>query len=458
MRRGLIFGIMGFLISFLSIFFYVGPASREKEIAEPILEDAINGWASLGEVLSFKLEEPVSLNDEIFISILMEELIGDISNQPRITITSDNHKILWDTESKAIGEKYKGWRLSENEKGYNITDSITIVGTPINAGNENVGFVYIKFKNKSSLKDISYAGWENYASVLSFAIREDIPSKNISKISKIIKKTSRRDDLLQLTVLPLDKTILWDKDETLIGKDYVKGWIDKAKVNKNIEEEAYLYMPIDFQERKVGEIHLLISLPTVKRTGKEKALFGIFPLELFKVNKLIYPIMSFVLLFLLGKFIPKGSSVSARGGTGVGLLVRKKSVAQAKIDGFRRDMEKLKDEREKLVSEIAKKQKIRKDLENEIGSLQEAKEFMPEEMAEGTVATEGEEEKLLFDNLFKEESTPDRSREELELTQRIVAKRREEIALSSRVEAKRKEVIELQRQIDEASRKLEKIQ
>ena len=78
-------------------------------------------------------------------------------------------------------------------------------------------------------------------------------------------------------------------------------------------------------------------------------------------------------------------------------------------------------------------------------------------MAEGTTVTKVEEEKLLFEKLFEDEDTsPEKGKEELELTQRIVSKRREEISISARVEAKRKELIELQRNIDESRHKLEK--
>lgn len=457
MKKRVFFGIIGFLISFFSLFFYIGPVTSSKDAKEITYEDAINGWLSFGDILSLKLSEPVSLNDEIFVSILMEEFITNISEEPRITITRNNHIILWDTVPGNIRKKYTGWKISSNEQEYEVTDSISLVGTPIKVEGVKVGYVYIRFGNISAPQDILHAGWKNYASILSYSIREEISSKNISKISKTIKKTSERDYLKELTVLALDKTILFDMDKTQIGKDFIKGWIDKSKTDKESLGNSYIYIPVDFQGKKTGEIHFLIASPTISTTAKEKAIFGIFPLSLFKINNIIYPIIFFILLFIIGGFL---------GGAGIAApsqrVVSKASLRkfEAELDELKKGMEKLRIDREKLVSEIAEKQKEKKDLESEVGTLLEAKEekeYLPEEMAEGTTVTKVEEEKLLFEKLFEDEDTrPEKGKEELELTQRIVSKRREEISISARVEAKRKELIELQRNIDESRHKLEK--
>lgn len=457
MKKRVFFGILGFLISFLSLFFYIGPVTSSKDVKEITYEDAINGWLYFGDILSLKLSEPVSLNDEIFVSILMEEFITDISEEPRITITRNNHIILWDTEPGNIRKEYTGWKISSDEQEYEVTESTSLVGTPIKAEGVKVGYVYIRFGNISAPQDILYAGWKNYASILSYSIREEISSKNISKISETIKKTSERDYLKELTVLALDKTILFDMDKTLIGKDFIKGWIDKSKIDKESLGNSYIYIPVNFQGKKTGEIHFLIASPTVSKTAKEKAIFGILPLSLFKINNLIYPIISFILLFIIGGFF---------GGVGIAApsqrVVRKASVQKfaAELDEIKKGMEKLRIERERLVSEIAEKQKEKKDLESEVGTLlgtKEEKEYLPEEMAEGTTVTKVEEEKLLFEKLFEDEDkSPEKVKEELELTQRIISKRREEISISSRVEAKRKELIELQKSIDKSRHKLEK--
>ena len=174
MKKRVFFGIIGFLISFFSLFFYIGPVISSKDAKEITYEDAINGWLSFGDILSLKLSEPVSLNDEIFVSILMEEFITDISEEPRITITRNNHIILWDTEPGNIRKKYTGWKISSDEQEYELTESISLVGIPIKEEGVKVGYVYIRFGNISAPQDILYAGWKNYASILSYSIREEI--------------------------------------------------------------------------------------------------------------------------------------------------------------------------------------------------------------------------------------------------------------------------------------------
>jgi hypothetical protein len=454
--KRILFGILGFLISFFTLFFFIGPAASSKSDKELSYEDAISGWLSLGDILSFKLAEPVSLNEDIFISILMEEFVADLINKPRISVTNNNNIILWDTKSGNKRKKYQDWKISSDEQEYILTDSNSVISTPIKIGGQNVGYVYIRLRNTSSQEDILYAGWKNYSSILGYSVREDISSKNISNISKIVRRTSEIDALSEFTILALDKTILFDMERTDIGKNYIKGWIDEAQDDRENIGKTYVYTPVDFQGKKTGEIHLF--LPEVAG-GKEVKAIGIFPIELFRIRNIIYPIISFFFLFIIGGFVARPSTVP-----GV-KRIAKASIQKrsAKLDELERDMERLRIEREKLVSDIAERQKERKELETEMKTLakaQESKDYLPEEIAEGTASTsEIAEEKLLFEKLFEDEGTPaEKSKEEVELTQRIVAKRREEIAISAKVEARRKELIELQKNIDEARRKLEKFE
>lgn len=456
MVKRILFGILGFIISFFTLFFFIGPKAPSKTVKEISYDDTIRGWLSLGEVLSFKLAEPVSLNDDIFISILMEEFVADLINEPRISVTNNNHIILWDTKSGNKRKKYQDWKISSTEQEYILTDSNSVISTPAKVGGQNVGYVYIRFRNTSPQEDILYVGWKNYSSILGYSIREDISSKNISNISKIVRRTSETDALSEFTILALDKTILFDIERTNIGKNYLKGWIDEAQADRENIGKTYVYTPVDFQGKKTGEIHLFI--PKVLG-GEEVKAIGIFPIELFRIRNIIYPIISFIFFFIIGGFVSRPSTIP-----GVKRItkasVQKKS---AKLDELERDMERLKYEREKLVSDIAERQKEKKELKSKIETIAKAhgsKEYLPEDVAEGTASTsEIAEEKLLFEKLFEDEGTPaEKSKEEVELTQRIVAKRREEIAISAKVEARRKELIELQKNIDEARRKLEKFE
>jgi hypothetical protein len=453
--KRIIFGILGFLISFLTLFFFIGPA-QSKAVRELSYEDAISGWLSLGQVLSLRLSEPVSLNDDIFISILMEEFIANLTNKPRISVTNNNHTILWDTKSGNMMKKYQDSEISSDEQEYIVTDSNSVISTPIKEGGRNVGYVYIRFRNTSSQEDVLYSGWKNYSAILGYTIREDISSKNTSNISRTVRSTSKTDALSEFTILALDKTILFDLESKDIGKNYINGWIDEAQANRENISETYVNTPVDFQGEKTGEIHLFI--PKVAGGANIKSI-SIFPIELFRIRNIIYPIISFILFFIIGGFVAKPSTLpGVKKITKVSIQKR-----SAKLDELERDMERLRLEREKLVSDIAERQKEKKELESEIETVakaHESKEYLPEETAEGTASTtETTEEKLLFEKLFEDEGTPaEKSKEEIDLTQRIVAKRREEIAITAKVEARRKELIELQKNIDEARRKLEKFE
>jgi hypothetical protein len=451
-KRGLLFGVIGALISFGSIFFFVGPETTEKEIIKPSFKASLNGWTSLGEILSIKVEEPVYLDDDLFLSILMEEFIKGISDYERITITRPNNSIFWDTELGSIDSKYKDWTVPEVGKGSLTSDSTSMSKTPIKEEGRDIGYVYIKVENKPNPERVSLSGWKNFAAVLSYSLGEEVASKNSSEISEIMSKIPRKNDLLHLTILAEDNTILWDMDETLIGQKYKNGWIGEWESSKGSKEKVYIPVPIEFQGEKKGETHLLVSLPVTEEIATGKPLLGIFPIRLFSTKDLVYPIVSFVLLFLVGGLQSRRTATVEAPEKADATQVKEKRVLEAAIEELKKDQERLENKRIELTSEIAEKQKVKKDLESDIKIFEKTKEA-PVEETEIEAFSGEKEEKMLFDNLFGEdegEASSERAKEELNLTQRIVGKRREEIALSARVEAKRKELIELERKIDEA--------
>ena len=132
-----------------------------------------------------------------------------------------------------------------------------------------------------------------------------------------------------------------------------------------------------------------------------------------------------------------------------------------KVQSLKEEIEQLEATKADVMEVVAKKQKEHKDLEKEIESLKTKKVTMPSkaELETGTAKTTGKamtkeekeksEEDLLFDKLLGASSKKPsaKKKEELELTQRIVAKRREEIALSGTIETRRKELMKLEQQI-----------
>ncbi len=438
-KKGLVFGIIGFAISFGTLFFFSKPGIAKKKVIKPTYNEGVNGWLSFSELLSSKIGEPVALNDDLFISMLMEEIMGRIPNPPVITITGKNHSILWYSESEEQGKEYSGQKVSGDEKFVKVRDSVVIeIGSPIKLEGKTVGYQYIdiEIKNKPNPRSFALAGWRNYASLLAYSVREGVAKNKVD--SNMMSDVSNRSDLLHLTILSIDKTILWDKNKAQVGKKYKMGWIEEAKTEEKNTDESYFSLPVEFQGKKVGETYFLINLPITKEIAITKELI---PKALLTKKNLIFPIASFVILFLIGGLLSRATA-----GTKAVKLLGEKEDLESLIQDLKKESKRLEERKDGLTSEIAGKQKVKKDLENEVQSVEEKIESIMSKAFEKT--SEGEEE-ALFANLFGEEGVKGSQRkEELELAQRVVEKRREEIALSGSIESKRKELVELERKIE----------
>ena len=454
-KRGLLFGVLGFLMSFVTLFLYIGiPKPEEVEIIEPSIEESLSGWNALEELLVTHLREPVSFDDDIFVSILMQDLMKGITSFKRITITGYSNLVLWDSDQSRMGRKYRGWDISGSEEGVKITDTLLMIGEPITMEGTRVGYLYVYISNDIKAQDIAINGWKNYMNVLAYSISNEVAIKDMKSISDISRHAVKEKDLLHFTVLSQDGIILEDIDKSLVGEPYKKGWIEKARVRSAevVGNSLFISIPVNNRGNEVGEIDIMVQISKQEVAGKKTGIFGMFPPELTRIKNLIYPIASFIILFVVGWMlggaptaIRPATEVEAEAEEGVALSEERLEIEE--------ELEKLKTSRDDLISEIAEKQKLGSELDKEIGEKQILKGDLDEQVqAAEKIGVQKEEEEILFDSLLKEDKagSAEQGREELELTQRIVAKRREEIALSARVEAKRKELIELERKADES--------
>lgn len=454
-KRGLLFGVLGFLMSFVTLFLYIGiPKPEEVEIIEPSIEESLSGWNALEELLVTHLREPVSFDDDIFVSILMQDLMKGITSFKRITITGYSNLVLWDSDQSRMGRKYRGWDISGSEEGVKITDTLLMIGEPITMEGTRVGYLYVYISNDIKAQDIAINGWKNYMNILAYSISSEVAIKDMKSISDISRHTVKRKDLLHFTVLSQDGIILEDIDKSLVGEPYKKGWIEKARVRSAevVGNSLFISIPVNNRGNEVGEIDIMVRISKQEVAEKKTGIFGMFPPELTRIKNLIYPIVSFIILFAVGWMlggvptaIRSVTEVEAEAEEGVALSEERLEIEE--------ELEKLKTSRDDLISEIAEKQKLGSELDKEIGERQILKGDLDEQVqAAEKIGVQKEEEEILFDSLLKEDKagSAEQGREELELTQRIVAKRREEIALSARVEAKRKELIELERKADES--------
>ncbi len=465
-KKGFIFGLLGFFVSLI----IVSVTSPKRNISVQgtgslTYEDGVNGWISFGNILEESFKEAFLNKDDIFISMFMWKIMNPINipNKPEIIITEENNTIFWTDGAQQKGTKYTTWTENGKDENVQTSDSISIIRIPIISDNRRIaGYLFLEIKNKPNPKDFTIAGWKYYGAVLasSSTIRGNVANRNQSEIKSYFNKVTKKKDIINLTILDRNETVLWDIDNSRIDKKLENGgWINQEK-DKDQSDRFYFSSPVEQQESKIGDIHYLVKLPSA---GGNSFIKGTINKVTGLVNSksLIPSIIAFLFFFLAGIVLSKGA--------GSGTTVIKKVVSgktspglQNKIQQLEEEIRDLEQTKADVMEEVAKRQKTQKDLEKtqkdleeEIGALQSKKENIPKEKEEvpagmGPLSGGGEsEESLLFDDLLGEKGkTSAQKKEELELTQRIVSKRREEIDLSSKIETRRRELLELQQKIE----------
>lgn len=464
-KKSLIFGLFGFFIS-LSTIYLTTPEkeSASGETGSLSYTDGINGWISFGNILKENVGEAFSSRDELFLSMFMFKIMEPIrlANKPEIIIAEENQSIFWTNGAEKPGTKYTGWNGKKNQN-FLIKDSLSIVKIDMisNSGKLD-GYLYLIIKNKPNPKEFSNRGWQYYGHVLttSNTIRGYVDNRNSSGIKKYFEKVTKKDDIVNFSILAQDKTVIWDISTSNIGKKMQSGWTEQEN-GKSKDNKFYFSLPVISQERNIADIHFLVNEPAKKGASFIRN----FMLKLkwiFKIQNLMIAFISFIILSVAGNILSKTVVATISKGefakSGPGL--------QNKIGVLKEEIERLETTKANVMEDVAKKQKEQKDLEKEIETLKTKKVTMPSKAELETVAAaataaktaekpmtkeekEKSEEDLLFDKLLGGSSkTSAKKKEELELTQRIVAKRREEIALSGTIESRRKELMKLEQQID----------
>lgn len=455
-KKSLIFGLLGFFVS-LIIISVTSPKSNIsiQETGSFSYKDGLNGWISFGNILEESFKEAFLNKDDIFVSMFMWKIMSPIKipNEPKIIIAEEDNSIFWTDGDEQKGTKYTAWKEDEKDENVLIADSISIVRIPIISDNRRIaGYLFLEIKNKPNPKDFATAGWQYYGTVLasSGTIRGNVANRNRSEIKSYFDKVTKKEDIINLTILDRDEIVLWDTDDSRINKKLENGgWINQEK-DKKQSDRFYFSSPVEQQESKIADIHYLVKLPSPEGVSFIKGIINKFE-GLLNAKSLIFSIIAFLVFFSAGIVLSKGA--------GSGIKVIKKAGASKSTPGLENKVQQLEEEIQELeqtkaeVTElVANQQKIQKDLEKEIESLQKEKEIIPKEAPAGMgplAGGEESEEALLFENLLGEKGkTSAEKKQELELTQRIVAKRREEIELSSKIETRRRELLELEQKIE----------
>jgi hypothetical protein len=459
-KKGLIFGFLGFLISLVTIYVIVPEKeSTSQEVSPLSYTDGINGWISFGNILKENVSEAFLSKDELFLSMFMFKIMDPIRlpNKPEIIITEQNQSIFWTNGVEKTGTKYTGWKGEKNQNFF-IKDTLSIVKIDFtsNSGRVN-GYLYLILKNKPNPKEFSNRGWQYYGHVLttSNTIRGYVNNRNSSEINKYFDKVTKKEDIVNFAILAGDKTVIWDINKSNIGKKMQGGWTEQES-GKSRDNKFYFSLPVKSQERNIADAHLLINEPA----KKQGSLIQNVMLKLkwiFKIQHLMIAFISFIILTIAGNVLSKTGPVAR---VSKGEFAKSGPGLENKVQSLKEEIEQLETTKADVMEVVAKKQKEQKDLETEIESLKTKKVTMPSQAEVETAETaekaltkeekEKSEEDLLFDKLLggsnKKKSA--KKKEELELTQRIVAKRREEIALSGTIETRRKELMKLEQQIE----------
>lgn len=461
-KKALFLGIIGFLVSLIAVYLNMPePEVSSQSSGSLSYEDGIDGWISFGNILAQNINEAFAMKDNFFVSMFVKKATEEtnLSNQPEVIITEEDKTIFWTNSTGREGTKYTGLQNTNNRK-YAIRDSVSIIETEIISNNKELtGYLYLAIQNKPNVKEFTEKGWQFYGHVLSTSndIRGYVDDRDNAGIKNYIDRVTKKEDIINLTILGSDRTVVWNINNSNIG------WIEQER-GKESEDKFYFSQPINYQGRELANIHFLIKLPEKRSVASIGLVMKLK--EIFKFKNLTIPIVSFVILFLTGSVLIKSAPA---GKAPKGVSGKSSPELQNKIQVLKEEIENLERTKADVMEEVAKKQKVHKDLEEEVKNLTEQKENIsaevetataaaaeaaaktptPEEVTEVSEKEEKSEEDLLFDKLLGEDSKSDtKKKEELELTQRIVAKRREEIALSGKIEARRKELLKLEQDIE----------
>ncbi|MEJ2567606.1 MAG: hypothetical protein P8Z50_01810, partial [candidate division WOR-3 bacterium] len=376
-KKALFLGIIGFLVSLFAVYLNMPePEISSHSSGSLSYEDGIDGWISFGNILSQNISEAFAMKDNFFVSMFVRKATEDpnLSNKPEVIITEGNKTIFWTNGTRRAGTKYTGLQNTNNKK-YLIRDSVSIVETEIISNNkELIGYLYLIIQNKPDVKEFAEKGWQFYGHVLSTSndIRSYVDERNSSGIKNYIDRVTKKEDIINLTILGADRTVVWNINNSDIR------WIEEEN-GKESKDKFYFSQPINYQGREVANIHFLVKLPEKQAVASNN--FIIKLKEILKFKNLTIPLVSFVIFFLIGSILIKSAPA---GKIPKGVSGKSSPELQNKIQVLKEEIENLEKTKADVIEEVAKKQKVQKDLEKEIKNLTEQKENISAEVETAT--------------------------------------------------------------------------
>lgn len=403
------FSVISILMTGAGFFFLSGSSSSdmEKIMNDERIESAIN----LANVVAAASIDPLFMEDDFVINEIINNAVdasGGMINY--IYVLDDNKKVWGDTKNptnvlKPFSDKTIKVLSSENRKIQKIDDKIFDAAVPIMAGKNKIGEVHIGMAYPKVGETDSSPG------IIPFIIMLAIGIAGTVVIAVIVSKILSNVGAEFATSLKSAKLDELRKQE----EDAQKGLTAKNMEVKNAEKKlADINDKIKEMGSKYDEVQNTISKSDEIIEEKKKQA------EFFEKK--------------IEELENKQKNMKDSGEDSKSLIAAKKELMTIKsqVNNFKLQLQ-------QTIAEIEMKRKEEKDLTAQLKSLQNQQ---AQGAGNGPVSSEDIEKK---------------KREELEITQRIVAKRKEEIALSQRIELKRKKELELTGRIELMEKKLKEM-
>lgn len=403
------FSVISILMTGAGFFFLSGSSSSdmEKIMNEERIESAIN----LANVVAAASIDPLFMEDDFVINEIINNAVdasGGMINY--IYVLDDNKKVWGDTKNptnvlKPFSDKTIKVISSEKRKIQKIDDKIFDAAVPIMAGKNKIGEVHIGMAYPKVGETDSSPG------IIPFIIMLVIGIAGTAVIAVIVSKILSNVGAEFATSLKSAKLDELRKQE----EDAQKGLTAKNMEVKNAEKKlADINDKIKEMGSKYDEVQNTISKSDEIIEEKKKQA------EFYEKK--------------IAELENKQKNMKDSGEDSKSLIAAKKELMTIKsqVNNFKLQLQ-------QTIAEIEMKRKEEKDLTAQLKSLQNQQAQGP---VNGPVSSEDIEKK---------------KREELEITQRIVAKRKEEIALSQRIELKRKKELELTGRIELMEKKLKEM-
>ncbi len=385
-----------------------GDSDAGKIIEERTIESAVN----LASVIAAASIDPLFMEDDFVINEMINKAVeASGGNIDYIYVLDDNKKVWGDTKNptnvlKPFSDKSIELVKSENRKIQKINDRIFDAGVPIIAGKNKIGEVHLGMKYPDI--PISSSSPEIMPFIIIFVIGI-IGALGIAfAVSKVLSNVGA-EFATSLKSAKLDELRKQEEDA------------QKSLTSKNMEVKE--------SEKKLDEINMKIKELGSKYDDVQNTINKSDEIIADKKKQADYYEKRIEELAEKQKNMKDDAESSKMAGVSKQELVTLKS----QVNNFKLQLQ-------QTINEIENKRKEEKALTEKIKSLQT--NAAKAGGAAGPVSSQDMEKK---------------KREEIEITQRIVAKRKEEIAMSQRVELKRKKELELTGRIELMEKKLKEM-